>query len=276
MMAQSAQVRSPLDVLVMRDRCAKWAEEHRACKTPNPWLAGPPPFDSHLPGFAQSISLDPLPHWPIAHRNVRALHGALTAILGVPHRARFPNFSLFPTANGWGVHWYRTEARSIPLVADGILFDVPTRFRFGPRVRLFAPKVGKRGHMNVTLEAITPVATVSAGRATAHTRPTRDAIVSALANEFPNRITEDTDWTQELRSRWADWVRDRVRLDIVSCITEPAHVEMGGKLGTTHGWIGAVTLNVNATARWLLGAAERMGLGSRVGYGFGCIRLRDA
>lgn len=272
---ERARVRGPEETLRVRARCTAWSRAHRACKRTNPWLAGPPPFGPHLPGFAQSIAIQPLPRWPIALRNTRALHGALTAILGAGHRARFPNFSIFPTSSGWGVHWVRNAAHGLPFEISAPLFDVPTRFRFGPRVRFRAPAVSRRGRARVTIEALTPVVIVSSGRTVMHTRPTKESILSAIGTEFPNRLTEDLGWRDDLRGQWARWVRDRAQVVLVDAATEPAHVPLGGKYGTVAGWTGSVTLEVNATGRWLLGAAERIGLGSRVGFGFGCIRVRD-
>ena len=57
--------------------------------------------------------------------------------------------------------------------------------------------------------------------------------------------------------------------------TQPAHVPLGDKYGTVHGWVGHVDLEVNASALWLLRAAEAVGFGSRTAFGFGRIVVEE-
>ena len=272
---ESRRVRKPHEILAMRARCARWASEHKRCVQQKPWLAGVPPFEPHLPGFAQSIALDPLPRWPVDLRSVRALHGALTTLLGVGHGDRFPAFSLFPSSRGWAVHWYHHEAASLPYEMNGVLFDKPTIFRFGPRVRFKAPSGIARGRRLVSLEAVTPVVIANNGRETTYTTPTAKAIMGSLTTEYPNRIADAMPWTASAREQWSSWVRERARVDMVSSKTEIANIDVGSKYARVTGWTGRVDLEVNATARWLLALSERMGFGSRVGLGFGHIRVRD-
>ena len=77
----------------MRLACRAWADENRGVKRRQPWLSGAPPFESHLPGGFLEMSIDHPLRWPIEHRNVRALHGALTALTG-DHHPIVPRFAL--------------------------------------------------------------------------------------------------------------------------------------------------------------------------------------
>jgi hypothetical protein len=80
-----------------RERNREWCAEHRSVTRRNAWLAGAPPFASHLPGVTMSIAVAPAPKWPIALRNARGLHGAMTAILDVGHQPRFATFAMRQT-----------------------------------------------------------------------------------------------------------------------------------------------------------------------------------
>lgn len=251
-----------------RARNARWCAEHRNCKRLRPWLAGAPPYDAHLPGMSMAISLDPLPRWPIELRNTRALHGMVTELSGVPHQ-RWPQWVLRPWQSGWAVHWMHARGFAFAgRTVDAVLFDRPTRVTFGPGVRLRSPQVARRGHARIRLDTITPVARAADGRTVPEVRPSRASMVNTCG-DFARRIAPS--------DRWYEWVKDRIELDVVDIHTEPAHVPLGEKYGVVHGWQGSVDLDANAVARWLLISASRMlGFGSRVAFGFGCIRVTEA
>jgi hypothetical protein len=260
--------RSPLASLNARERNRRWATTHRACARPKPWLAGAPPYETHLRGGAMTMAIDPIPRWPIELRNTRALHGALTNLLGEPH-ARFPLWSLIPWRNGWSVYWAHddhAERMALRTVA-GELFGVPTRFRFGPRIRFRNPRVALRGHLSIRLDTITPVVWTNGGRAKAITCPSSSHVASSIGAEFLRRIT--------LSEMWETWVRERIVCEIIDRDTQPAHTPLGGKYGMVAGWIGSLVLDVNATTLWALRVAERIGLGSRTAFGFGRIHIEE-
>jgi hypothetical protein len=250
-------------ILQNRDRNARWCAEHRKSLRPQPWLAGPPPFGTHLPGVAMSIGFDPHPRWPIALRNTRGLHGAITTILSEGHRPRLPLFSLFPIERGWGVHfWCERGTRFALRRFNAALFDRPTAFSFGPAWRLRAPSIARRGRQRMVIDTITPVVIRADGGAKRCVRPTSIALQDTLAGEWLQRFG-----LEYLRER------DLVRVECVEVDTEPVHVPIGGKYGVVHGWAGRVVVECNAPARWLLEVGARVGIGSRTAFGCGRIRV---
>lgn len=251
-----------------RERNAVWAAAHRACEKQNPWLAGAPPYHTHLPGGAMTVAFDPLPRWPLELRNTPGLHGALTALGGVGHGARFPAFALIPWLSGWAVYWFRDECldRANKRVS-GALFDRPTQFAFGPLVRFRSPRVARRGRQRVRIDTITPIVIRSNGGATPCVRPAASNLVSAIGAEFLHRLAPSPEWDR--------YVAERIRMEMVRVDTQPATVRFGGKYGLVRGWEGSVIVEVNAVARWLLEVASRVGLGGRTAFGCGRIRITE-
>lgn len=248
-------------------RNARWCEAHRSCRRMQPWLSGAPPYSAHLPGGATAISMSPVPQWPIELRNTRALHGAITSILDEPHE-RWPKWALIPWQRSWAVYWLTPSGAALALSErEGVLFDRPTRFRFGPLVRFRTPTVEKRGRHRVRIDTVTPIVWTDNGRTTPVTCPTATNVANSLSTEFARRLAPS--------DLWYEWVRARVRVNLLERATQPAHVPIGGKYGTVSGWQGSLVLEVNATARWLLLVAERMGLGSRTAFGFGRVRVSE-
>lgn len=260
---------------VMANR-AKNARHHERTRTTTgsrqPWLLGQPACGLHLPGGGCELFVDPLPKWPMEHRNVRGLHGALTALVDNGHPGRFAGFSLVPWPRGslgWGVYWRTPEGCKLAGGTwEGTLWDRPTRFRFGPLVRMRTPDIRKRGRRRLAIEAITPVVIKSnnshTGRVDYRTTPTADSLRSAISVEFPMRVGVQIE-------------RDSVCLELVEHDTQIVRTQLGSKYGTVPGWVGRVVVETNAVGHWLLEAAARgPGLGSRVGFGFGRVRVTDA
>lgn len=264
-------MKDPAYVLASRKRTSDWCREHRNCHTPNPWLAGAPPYGTHLPGISMSIDVRPVPKWPIELRNTRGLHGALSTILlkgEDAHHQRFPFWFLRPWQSGWSVHWFHFRG---PELANGLfhvpVYDRPSSVKLGPAVRLRAPVVTKRGRQRVRLETVTPISIRCDGGATSCGRPTAKALVSALGVEFLRRI--------QPFDGWAEHVEPRIRIEVEEIRTHPVVIPIGGKIQRVPGFEGSVDLEVNAVGRWLLEAASRIGFGGRVAYGFGCIRMTE-
>lgn len=266
--------------LAARHRNATWCAANRACEKQNQWLAGAPPYHTHLPGVATTLAVHPLPRWPIELRNTPGLHGALTNVLATPHRPRFPNFALIPWQAGWSVYWFHEDGGRLPNQHfNGALFDVPTVFSLGPPVRFRAPQVVRRGRQRVRLDIITPVIIRATDRGPLGgrppcVRPTAANLISAIGAELPHRLMPDPHRVPESQ-HWVEYVRDRVRLEIVETHTEPAYVPFGGKYEPVKGFQGHVIVEVNAVARWLLEVAARMGLGGRTAFGCGRIRITE-
>lgn len=252
-------------VFATRQRCADWAASHRNVQKQNAWLSGPPPYHTHLIGEAASLAYRPLPKWPVELRNTPGLHGALSALVEEPHQKDRPNFALIPSDSGWGVYWF-VEAgyRFAGQTVRGALFDRPTEFSFGPRWRFRAPQIVKRGRRQIAIEAVTPIVLRKTDGAVV-VRPTAEHLVGSLRGGIAKRLSPS--------EQWFSWVCDRVRLDLVSVVTEPVRVPFGGKFGAAHGWTGRVVVETNAVGHWLLVAAERIGLGARTGLGCGRIRV---
>ena len=259
------RIRSPQDILTERVRNRAWAAIHRKVTKRSAWLAGAPPFSSYLPGVSMPITITPAPRWPIELRNTRGLHGAITALLGLGHMKRFPLWSLFPYQSGWAIHWWpeANGERFANRRIDGDLYGRPTTFGFGMAHRLKTPSVRERGRRLVQADAITTVA-IKSGTERNQERPTGDGIQRALSGEWLSRLGLDYLRTDDL-----------IRVEMVSAETVVSRIELGVKYGTVSGWEGSTTLEVNAPARWLLHAAARLGFGSKVAFGFGCIRVTD-
>lgn len=248
-----------------RERNRRWCATHRKSTGAQPWLAGPPPYDTHLPVVSCAITVDPIPQWPIELRNTRGLHGALTTLLDEGHGPRHPRFGLRPWMSGWAAHWWTDSGASLAgRSLNGALFDRPTTFTFGPAVRWRAPVVLRRGRQRVRLETLTPVVQRSDGGARPCVRPSSPSMQSTLVGEWLQRF--GLEYLAE---------RDLIRVEVGRVETQPVRVDLGGKYGAVACWEGTVHLEVNAPARWLLEAAARVGFGSRTAFGFGCVRVSE-
>ena len=265
---------SPARVIAARARNRAWAAEHRNTTQRQPWLTGQPPHGPHLRGAGFELDILPHPKWPVVHRNIRALHGLVTDLLGVGHDAggtgtqRAPMFSLvpWPRGVGWAVYCTRSEdaARVAGKALDGRhLYDVPVTARCGPLMRPRSPEVTKRGRRRVKIDAITPVCTRNTGGRFYHTDPSAEHIRNAITRHLAPRLDGHVDDAD-------------VCVEIVSSDTRAESVEIGSKWGSVTGWVGSVIVECNAVAHWmLLAAAQGPGLGGRTGQGFGRVRVSD-
>lgn len=257
----------PKRVAYARAKNRRWCEEHRAVRNRQPWLFGPPPHGPYLPGGGCEIAIAPPPQWPIEHRNVRALHGMLTAVMQSQH-GQWPAFSILPWPRGCGWAVYSRVDEELARVAGQRvrcrLFDREVDATFGPLARMKAPVVTRRSRQRVRVDAITPVIVRSMSGTTIYTAPTAELLRSTLTQEFPGRLGVEIG-------------DDDLRLELVERDTQPATVLLGGKYGAVRGWTGSIVLDVNAVGRWLIEAAARgPGLGGRVSFGFGRIRVSEA
>lgn len=256
----------PARVLYRRERCKAWAATHRNVTRSNPWLLGAPPFAPTLPCVSLDISVDPLPKWPLQMRNMRGIHGAVTGLLGhtlgLQHQHRMPNFAtrLHDTGKLRVIVWDERAAGLCDGAYNGVLWDRPTVFRIEDAVEVTAPKVTRRGRQRVRLTALTPVVISQDGHSKPCPRPSKDTIHHSLTGSFLDRFGLGR-------------IRDEVRCEVTAIRTEPAHVNLGGKYRSVTGWTGEVDLEVNASALWLLLAAEKVGFGSRTAFGFGQIHV---
>jgi hypothetical protein len=260
------------EVRTTRARNRAWCATHRNTKSQNLWLRGAPTWSAkYLPGGACQIDIRPL-RWPLEHRNLRLLHGALSVLADVPHDRACPAFALAPTSHGcgWYVHWWSED---VALRLAGRTHEVriarqPVDLTFGPLVRVRAPAAPPRGRRRVRIDALTPVVISKTGKQEVYTAPTTERLMSALANASGQRFG--------LAARIGLTPQEiaNVQLELVERSTEPATVPIGGHTGTIRGWVGSVVVDANASARWLLECAARgLGLGGRTAFGFGRVRV---
>lgn len=232
-----------------------------------PWDLPPPPFGTHLPGGGCELAIAPAIRWPIAHRNVRGLHGLLTALVNERHDERVPAWTLFPWRTAparWAVYFRRDElaayfaGRTFP----GRFYAQEIQLTFSPLRRLRAPQV-PIGRVRLLLETETPVCIrVNRGpNARTHLAPTADHLRAALTGDFPVRLgLPPIDPAT-------------VAIDLLHHATAPVELPIGGRFGRVQGWTGRCVIEVNAVAHALLRAAALVGLGGRTAVGLGRIRV---
>lgn len=250
---------------LVRDRCRAWAETHRNVRRREPWLYGPPIYPAYLPGGGLELYAETPLKWPLEHRNVRGLHGAVSGLIGEGHDPSTPRFSLVPWHRGIGWGLYVDSAEALSRLAGTHhsvrIYEQVVSVRIGGAIRIKAPVVGRRGRRKLRVDALTPVCTRETGGST-HLRANGPNLLSTLCAWLPRR----------LGLVLAD---DDARLDLLAHETHVARVPIGSKYGTVSGWTGHLTVECNAVAEWLLRAAETLGLGGRVAFGFGRIRVQQ-
>lgn len=251
--------------LAIRERCRRWAAEHRDCATARPVLRGAPPYVGHLPGGACLIDLQPDPRWPIELRNTRALHGVLTGLVGKNHVDHRPAWALRPSLespSGWAVHWIDPDALALAgRVHEVSIFNELRALYLSDARPVASPVVTHRGRRRLQVDTLTPVCSQTMGRTVSRLEPTAPQIITAL-RMLPPRIglsVPDEDLVLELVERQY----------------EAERVDCGGKYGAVRGWVGRLVVETNATGEWLLRAAETLGLGGRTAFGFGCIAVKE-
>jgi hypothetical protein len=258
--SQSARERTPARIVYNRERNRAWRMAHRgATGRSSPWLLGAPAYGPTLPCVELDVAFSPAPKWPIRLRNMRGVHGAVSALLGesvgIHHRKHTPTFAarLHEATTVRVVVWDERAADLLDKTFHGALWDRPTKFY----VDVDAPCAPeRRGRTRVRLSTITPVVISKDGHSRAEVRPCKTTIERSLSGGFLDRVGLGS-------------MASIVKADVTHIRTKPAHVHIGGKFGTVSGWFGDLDLEVNAPALWLLRCAEKVGLGSRIGFGFG-------
>lgn len=234
------------------------------------WEEPPPAYPTHLPGVALPLRVvtPSGTELQVRHEHVRVLHALVTRLLG-PHSGTGPDFSMLCTSaapSGWGLYVPDEEqgralaGRSVA----GHLFGAPVQLAvIGRLAKLRAPSA-RAGRSVVRVDALTPVVTRSDG-GPARERPSASSLWNAITASLPARLGVAID-------------RSRVKLWLLAAHTEPASVDLGGKIaggGVVRGWIGDVVLEVSPLARWLLECASRIGLGGRTAFGFGRVVVTE-
>lgn len=258
---EDARSASPAYRLSVRQRCADWAAKNRGVTKRNAWLQGAPISEPFLPGGFLDMHADKPLKWPLEHRNVRGLHGAITTLTG-DHHETVPRFALVPWHSGicWGV--YLAEDALLSQLAgtrhQARIYEQSIELRFGGRVRIKSPTIEKRGHRRLRIDTLTPAVVRNAEVSPANS--SGPVILNTLCAWLPRRVGVAIG-------------DDDARLTVVSSDTRIAHVELGGKFGRVSGWVGSVVVDCNAVTHWLLKVAEVVGFGGRVAFGFGRIKV---
>lgn len=258
---------TPARIAYNRARNRLWRMRNQKAVGTSPWLLGAPPCGPKLPCLELDVAFAPMPKWPITIRNMRGVHGAVSALLGdlagLRHRKHSSTFAVrIHEANALRVVVWDERARDLLEARHvGRLWDRPTEFYVRDLVEIDAPKVSlRRGRIPVRVTAITPVTMNKDNHSKPEVRPTKDSFVRALTGTFQERVGMSV---------------PGVMAEVIDVRTEPVHVNLGGKYGPVPGWVGEVDLHVNAPALWLLRCAESVGLGARVGFGFGRISVEE-
>lgn len=257
-----------------RERNRVWAATHRSCRRARPWLLGEPPFGERLPCHLLRMTMYPKPtSWRFAHENMRHLHGMVSAILGdmvgIEHKMDFDAFRRQSAFNihisgddtvdvfAWGSH--------LPTL-DGLVYKTrtlghPCEVHIEYRGLALAPlKSRRRGRIRVRVTSITQMQLSNGTEKGAHI-PTADA--------FRNELTAIA------HKLGVPHIAPNIRCDIVSKSAIKSMVPMDGKYGQVVGWMGTVDLEANAVAYWLLRVASTIGLGSRVAFNFGRMKVEE-
>lgn len=220
-----------------------------------PWGA---PVGQQPEHVAWGLAFDGLP----TDVSARLVHGLVSRLVAASH-AQVARWSLaMPSgarAAGWGVVLYRREdaERLAGRVESVRLGTRAAQLRVGSVVRLRAPAMIEPGRYRVTLDAVTPVSHLVDGRTRAIYAPTAQTITGALG-DVAQRLGVST---------------GRIHVAAVECATVPDRVTLGGHMGSVLGWVGRITVECNAPAAWLLACARHTGLGGRVAFGMGRVRV---
>jgi hypothetical protein len=247
----------------MKARCDRWYRE----KHPNALrvvsLSGAPYIGEYLPGAAVVISFANGRVPPLEHG--RHMHAALTRLLGVPHDELLPTFAASPYSGGWGVYSPNLDAiKSIAQIRDVVrIGEERIEISIGPLMRLRSPKIEKRGWRTIRVDTISPVVIKSTSSKTGQT-VVRQLGVSQLLNGSLAAFA---------KLRFGLDIGDKICCEVTSHETTRESIQLHGKLGTIRGFSGSLIVRCNAVGEWLLRVAEQISMGSRVGFGFGRIRV---
>lgn len=216
-------------------------------------------------------------------RNATLMHGVLTALTDLGHE-QSARFSAWPDGSHWTMLLDPSSER-------GSLGGRTHRARVGKTWRDVAVSEGATveaprppllvGRYRVSIETLSPVVIRAGAEGRTHgeqedrrtrTAPDASNLSSALAT------------TALARLGWRQRSPEVIPVELVSSDTRPAVVALreasyGGKMpkiggdGCVRGWEGSLVVETSAMGAWLLLFARRVGLGGRVAYGFGRVRV---
>lgn len=220
-----------------------------------PWGAPVGPQPEHV---AWGISLDGVPR----SARPRHLHGLVAHLVGESHTQVARWALAMPQGArgaGWGVVLFRRDdAERLAGLSRGVqIGSARAELRLGDVVRLRAPAVRDPGRYRVTIDAVTPVSHMIAGRTRSVTQPSVDTM-QRCAGDLLQRLGLSTG-TMHIAS--------------VACETTSERVDLGGHVRGIVGWVGRVVVECNAPAAWALSLSRDAGLGGRTAFGLGRVRV---
>lgn len=241
------------------------------------WSAPSPDYAPHLCGARMRLEVEPASL--VAPRKLSAVHGAVLTLLGEQHDGHRPSVALRLGDGGALSLWWDdlSHARAMAGRTESVRIGAQRgTFRFGQRERVRAPPPVPAGRYEVLLVAHSPINVRNEGGTERR---------SAL--EPNSRFVEGSLRglaTQRLGLRI---LPEHVSVLVMQSNAEARRVRVGGHwgcvrdergdrdMGAVTGDTGVAMLECNAVGLWLLQVAETIGLGGRVGLGFGHIELRE-
>ena len=230
--------------------------EHTPAPAPRaPWGA---PVGAQPDHVAWGLSLDGVPR----SARPRHLHGLVAHLVGESHTQVARWALAMPQGArgaGWGVVLFReTDAVRLAGLSRGVqIGSARAELHLGAVVRLRAPALREPGRYRVTIDAVTPVSHMIAGRTRPVTQPSVDTM-QRCAGDLLQRLGLST---------------GRMHIASVACETSPERVDLGGHVRGIVGWVGRVVVECNAPAAWALSLARDAGLGGRTAFGLGRVRV---
>lgn len=228
------------------------------------WWTRPPPAPLYAPGGAMALDATPRPRRRIGLAQSRVLHGAITEAAGLGHHPTLPLIALAPVPDGLGWAAYvamDSAARALAGQCHGVhLFGAPVTLRCGPLWRLKLPQVEDIGPRVLRVRTVTPLCLRGP-----QPWPRPGALTVTLRSWLPRRVGVELDRHALLRTELIGRPQGRV-----------VRVRLGEHLGTATGWRGELVLRTNALGEWLWRLGGLLGVGARVGFGFGRVEVERA
>lgn len=226
----------------------------------SPWTATVGPQPEHITPVGIPLALSA--RLPTRDATRRHLHGLVSHLVGRDHHRTLAAWALVPYGQAWAVVAFVPEAaerlrgvaREVQVGGVRATLTTPTR-----PVRLRAPPSYAPGRYRVTIEALSLVVHYADGRTVMRPAPRAETILSVASAAILYAGTGPVG-----------------RLHVESVDVSDAHVdrvELGGHLGVMRGWTGRVVVECNAPAAWALKLCEHTGMGGRVAYGLGRVRV---
>lgn len=242
------------------------------------WQEPAPTIGHHLPGGAFALDADPPPERSIDLGSTRALHGLVTAISGLPHHPTVPTIVLGPWPEGLGWAAYVCTDGAARAVAGRThtgahLFGRRVNVRCGPLMRLRSPLVSDVGPRDLVVRTQTPLVIRGNGRVNDAGRTGAGTRRRLYVEQPESGVITSTLWSWLPRRVGLQIGPDVVRTDLVSARGRARTVHIGAHLGRVRGWEGVLHLRTNAVGEWLWRLGALIGVGGRVGFGFGRVEV---